>query len=424
MKRFFRSVVICLPAFLAMYLISCGRVPSQRERDMAVYPGGLSGVPRVRVLISQNLPDVQLSVDGPYSISAQPADPQSPQIGSGDKPVTVRVSPLAKGLKLGAAEVTYSAVTVSPVGSTRLTVADTPFDGPVTFIRSVRDVNGKPVLGVNLVVSMNIEEYLAGVVPSEMPANWPTQALKAQCVAARTYALYKIQTRADQLFDVTSTQASQVWKPQNRHNAAINAVVNETRGVVMTDNYRLFPAYFSRQCGGITKNGAGVFISRHINPLSEVKCPYCQGKPGAEQWEYRVSLDSLAQKLKTNGYKDMGTISSITGLDENGRAVDGIERVYDVQVQHSGPSRTALIPAMNFRRIIGGGQKEMASTFFSTATEGGMVVFRGRGHGHGVGMCQYGAAQLAGDGKTYQEILRWYYPQCLLVRIWEGAALK
>ena len=339
------------------------------------------------------------------------------------RPVQVTVAPTIKGVRLGRTEVPYGAVSVRATGEAPLEVNGEPLAREVLFYRLVPRADApEDELRVQVVARVGMEAYLTGVVPHEMPAHWPVEALRAQCVASRTYAYYKIRTRTDRRWDVKDSSASQVWRPGRVRNPIVNMVVNSTRGVVMTDNWRLFPAYFSAECGGSTKDGVHVFINRHIAPLTGVRCPHCDGPPGAREWLYEVPVDELAVRLRRAGY-DVGRIRRLRALDEHGRTRTDMGPVYDVTVEHEVDDhvRMLTLPAeTRFRGAIGNRRDQLASTFFSVTIRDGMARFTGRGHGHGVGLCQYGARHLADEGASYQAILDYYYVGNTLVRLWEG----
>jgi len=414
MRRILRIVAVLAAAALILQIASC-RVPDRETgSDLSVYPDELPDVPKVRVLLKSGLRESVLGVEGEYEIRAWPVDPEAELLGRGSGPVTVRVRPEVKGVRLGSRATDYAGLSIRSLGDGRLTI-DGGYYGPeAVFLRRIPRGGGEPFLRV--VVPVDLEQYLVGVVPNEMPSYWPVEALRAQCVASRTFALYKIRTRARLDYDVTATTASQVWKHDEDGIPLINMVVNSTRGVVMTDSFRLFPAYFSAQCGGATKDGVDVFVSRHIAPLTGVECPYCAGEPGARTWTSEIRLDELTALLQQAGLP-VGTVRRVRPLDRNRLQLDRIGPVYDVALDHDGPGRVSVIAAMRFRRILGA--ERLRSTWFGVSRRGERIVFEGRGNGHGVGLCQYGARRLAREGADYRAILDHFYNGHTLVRLWD-----
>jgi stage II sporulation protein D len=413
MRIVIRLFLIVVVAALLLQMASCHFLEDDKTSDLAVYPEKIVGEPKIRILVKDFLEQIMLEVSGKYEIRAVPHDTKSKPEGWGRGPVTVKVLPSKGGIKLGSMLAPYAKVAIIPLEGCSIKANGVEYGGGVTFIRVIPDSGQKPYL--RMLVNINIERYLVGVVPNEMPSYWHVEALRAQCVCARTYALYKIRTRRRLDFDVRNTSASQVWKPSEKGSPLINTVVNSTRGTVLTDSYRLFPAYFSAECGGATKDGVNVFISRHIAPLTGVKCEYCSGKKGARNWKYEIALTSLTMLLKKE-YPDIGNVKKIRALDENRRIITESARVYDIAVIHSGKGANKVIPAMTFRRIVG--TAYIKSTWFETYSRNGTVYFSGKGNGHGVGLCQYGARYMAKQGKTYKEILNHYYQNNILVRLW------
>ncbi|MBN1256321.1 MAG: SpoIID/LytB domain-containing protein [Planctomycetes bacterium] len=416
MRIVIRTVLILVVFGLSLQLVSCQLRPSQKDHELAVYPEGIAGAPQVRILVRDQLLQTTLTVDGPYEILAEPPDPSQPRLGFASGPVTVVVKPTIEGFILGdpSARAPYARICIKGLGGTKIEVDGKDYGREIILLRELpSENNAKPFLRV--IARVDIESYLTGVVPNEMYAHWQVEALRSQCVASRTYALYKIETRKNHGFDLRNTTASQVWEPEATHNPLINMVVNSTRGIVMSDAYRLFPAYFSSQCGGETKDGADVFISRHINPLTGVTCPYCRSQ--ARAWNLTLSLGEIQNRLVQRGYK-IGRVTGLKALDNLGRPITDITRVYDITVEHDGVGKLKTIPALRFRSAIGTGTGGIASTFFSVSVTGDTATFTGLGNGHGVGMCQYGAQLLASQGKSYREILAHYYTGHTLVKLW------
>ncbi|MFH0910958.1 MAG: SpoIID/LytB domain-containing protein [Planctomycetota bacterium] len=425
MQGFMRVFLLVVAAGLVLELVSCRNASTLRERTLAVYPEHIDGDSQIRVLVRSGLSEAALTVSGGYEILSEPPDPAKPVLGavreSSAPSVTVSVRPTEQGLKLGRNETPYAAVRIRALQGARLAVNGEDIGKEVVLRRvSMKPGSASGPFALQVVARVGIEEYLAGVIPNEMYTHWPLEALRAQCVASRTYALYKMRTRTHLDWDVYNTVASQVWKPSPQGSPIVNMAVNSTRGIVMTDNFRLFPAYFSAQCGGETKNAERVFISRHIAPLTGVRCPYCLGRPGAENWTFSLPVEEIENRLKNGGYP-VGLIRNIQALDENGRILRSRGRVYDVTLEHEveGKVRMLTLPLENvFRRLVGAGRGELASSYFSVSVRDGLATFTGRGFGHGVGLCQYGAQYLAKEGKSYQEILEYYYGGHTRVRLY------
>lgn len=265
-----------------------------------------------------------------------------------------------------------------------------------------------------------VEYYLAGVVAAEMPASWEIEALKAQAVAARTYSLYtKFASGANREFDVRSTQADQVYKGVDAENSRIWNVIEQTRGLVLktsesTVKHNLLPAYFSSTCGGQTVDAAVVF-SNKLSPLKGVYCPYCKKTAPAKYYNWDdvvMSKSEIYQKIceKYPNVQSLGGLKTI-------RVLEYVERgdFYKfTKVELVGTNgKTDWLKGDDLRFILG--TTKIRSTACKIEDTGSSIKFHsGRGFGHNVGMCQYGAQAMAREGKNFKEILQFYYPNIII----------
>jgi stage II sporulation protein D len=268
---------------------------------------------------------------------------------------------------------------------------------------------------VDLVGVMEMEDYLIGVLPSEMPSSWSLEVLKAQAVAARTFAYFRRQERrlVGLHYDVEASVMDQVFNTplksfgfDDAELERINRVrraISETKGIILRDSKgRPFPAYFHADCGGKTEEADLVWgESQNLGTAQDLSCP---SSPLAK-WKTRISVREMSQKLRSHLKGPVNeTLASLVaeGITPSGR-------VAKIKIGWSGGS-TDQISAHEFRMKMG--HDQIRSTNFSLKKENeGTYVFSGRGHGHGVGMCQWGARRLAENGQGFQEILRHYYPK-------------
>jgi stage II sporulation protein D len=247
-------------------------------------------------------------------------------------------------------------------------------------------VKGKS--GVQLVNVLALEDYLAGVLGSEMPRSFPMEALKAQAVAARTYALQKKLEAFDKPWYLGSSVISQVYKGLEAHDARTREAVEATRGQVLTWRLQPIEAYFHASCGGRTESGFEA-LARELPYLKAVECP-CSALPQSK-WTLSVSR-SEAQKALGNKTSEL----KVAGRTRTGRA----QRV------ELAPGRT--LDAVTFRERMG--YLKVKSLSFEVEPKKDGWVLTGKGFGHGAGLCQWGANALADKGKSYQQILEHYYP--------------
>lgn len=268
---------------------------------------------------------------------------------------------------------------------------------------------------LTLVNALPLEEYLYGVVPSEMPASWPIEALKTQAIAARTYVLSNIGQYSQDGFDILPTTASQVYGGVEEETPVSNQAVNETRGKVVTYNSRLITAYYSSGAGGMTESGLDAWGS-NIPYLKPVK-DYDQDSPRFT-WYKTINNDEIKSILSKEYLTDIGNIIkiSVNDVTSSGRAKT---------VTFEGDRGSATIDAKKWRS-----SAKLSSTFFNVVPvdPGTLVIndnlsvptlfrFNGRGFGHGAGMSQWGARSLAKSGRSSEEILRYYYQGTDIVHI-------
>jgi stage II sporulation protein D len=280
---------------------------------------------------------------------------------------TVIVARKGQELWLNGVKLQAGAVRVRAGGSGAIEVNGTKVRGDVVALLG-RD-------GVQLVNVLALEDYLAGVLGSEMPRSFPIEALKAQAVAARTYALHKKLEQYGQPFHLGSGVISQVYGGLAAEDLRTREAVDATHGLVLTYELQPVEAYFHASCGGKTESGLDA-LSRELPYLKPVSCP-CATLPQAE---WTLPLDSKVQVLSR----------TVTG---RARSVQLDGRVLD---------------AVTFREKLG--YSKLKSLWFDVEKHGSGVVLKGHGFGHGAGMCQWGAKVLAEKGKTFREILSHYYP--------------
>jgi len=327
--------------------------------------------------------------------------------------------------------------------------------------------------GVDLIANMDVEDYLRGVLPSEMPADWPLEALKAQAVAARTFALYRRESRerVNAPYHLESSVMDQVFSfplfeegaEASRANA--DRAVRETRGLVLQDERRRpFAAYFHADCGGRTEEAAKMWGGRSrghtgsggsssdgdgdghgrggsgsgddggVRRSGTAIDGACPLNPLA-RWSLSLSFDEIARRFRSSmrnwtmrgdlnlmrspmerspaGLVSMFVPESarVASLELLDRTPSG--RVANVRVRWS-DGRETMFSGHELRMALG--TEKLRSTNFQLKRREGFFEFVGRGFGHGVGLCQWGARHLAMNGKGFRDILKHYYPNAVLAR--------
>jgi stage II sporulation protein D len=242
----------------------------------------------------------------------------------------------------------------------------------------------KQLLAINHV---DLEQYLYSVLGSEMSPTFPAEALKAQAVAARTYALYRSQSTSQKAFDVDSTQASQVYSGLSGESNTTQAAVNATVGQIVTYQGKPILAVFHSSSGGHTENVEDIWSERL--PYLRGVPDYDLGSPGYE-WNQTFTTAQLSQglnvrQIRTIASDRLSPFGSVLSLQVSG---DTTKTFTGSQV------RTAL---------------KLRSLRFTISPTPAGFVFAGRGYGHALGMSQWGAYHLAEQGLKYPRILAHYY---------------
>jgi stage II sporulation protein D len=281
--------------------------------------------------------------------------------------------------------------------------------------------------GLTVVNRLGIESYLAGVLSAEMGRRDPTevQALYAQAVISRTYAVRNQGKRRALGFDLYGTVADQVYGGVDAETAMSWDAVRTTRAQIVTWKGQPIDAFFYSTCGGRTESGAAVFqlagdpYLKSVSDLDPDGQAYCRFSPRF-RWREEYSGDSLAAMLRR-------TLPGVTNLSPN-----AVTRIQDVKVtRRTASGRVDAVEfRVNGRRVTVTGQAVrrafvtgdggmLRSTAFDIQerADGAQVSWlavSGRGAGHGVGFCQWGAVGRAREGQNYEQILQAYYPSTTL----------
>ncbi len=267
----------------------------------------------------------------------------------------------------------------------------------------IANENNRDLIVVN---AINLESYVAGLVNAEMPHNWPIEALEAQAVVARTYALWQKDRHLDQYYDMENGVMDQVYKGVDSENNRGWAAVNATRGQIITYDGKPILAMYHSICGGETENSEDA-IGYKYPYLRAVTCNFCRFAPHYF-WKYTLGFRTLAYRMIAKGYN----LSEVDGFSILKRS--RTQRVMTARVV----TNKGLIDldGVTLRGIIG--FDRLRSTLFWIKVSGNTIFFHGRGFGHGVGMCQWGAYGMAKKGSTYRQIIHYYYQHVHIERLY------
>lgn len=249
---------------------------------------------------------------------------------------------------------------------------------------------GKEIIVVNV---LSLDDYLVGLMNMEISSRWHMEVLKAQAVVARTYALYRKEIKKGELYHLESSVMDQVYEGGNVEDVASAIAVFSTKGEILVYDGKIIPAFYHSTCGGHTESSKEVWGFYHPS-LKGVKCDFCIDSPNYS-WGYRVSLRELENLIGIKG---------IVGVDIVERTSTG--RVKKLIIRTGNGNHR--ISGSDLRKSVG--YENLKSTNFSVSFSGGDIIFKGKGSGHGVGLCQWGAKKMAEMGYNYREILQFYYP--------------
>ena len=305
--------------------------------------------------------------------------------------------------------------------------------------RGAITVHGNASGTMSVLNVLGLEQYVQGVVPEEVVPSWPTPALEAQAIAARTYALYSMKNKQNSIYDIGTTTADQVYGGKSSEFASTNAAVKRTHGIVITYQGKPINALFHSDGGGYTEDSVNLWG----NDL-----PYLKGvvdysnHEGTTVWNVITSRQSIEQKLagasKSVGYlqkielsplserpmkvqdrgvsgrvKAMKFIGEKGSISLTGEQVQGIfglkSTLFDFYVGQTPPSRIQ-------------GASVKVNHIFSKANQ--TVTIHGYGWGHGLGLSQWGAAEMASRKEAsqpdyYKVILQHYYQGTALSKLYK-----
>jgi stage II sporulation protein D len=280
----------------------------------------------------------------------------------------------------------------------------------------------------DLVFAVPLEEYLPGVLAKELYKGWQPATYEAQAIAARSFAVCEIEWWKNRRhFDVVAGEKSQAWVGATT-DAKSQAAVRATRGEYLVFEGRVVPAYYSSCCGGEPSSAVDSIRDgtwTKIEPLtigSEMKGPRtacCEKSPTA-RWRASFAASETADRLnawaRQSGHRDLGPLNGIKSMTVARRNPAGRPMAFLI-VDRGG--RKFTWDAEDFRTAINSGADGARDSLKSAAVEprieGGRLVLEGRGHGHGAGMCQYGAEAMAKAGRPARAILARYYPGATIV---------
>jgi len=432
---------------------------------------GAEKSPVLRVGIFLNQTEINIGGDGAFKIY----NLKSNSLVSEERNKIVKLLPHDKGIEILEKGVYSSPIKITPVGSTKIMVV---FDGQKYRYRGDIEIDiDKEHRKLNVINIIGIEEYLYGVLKKEISPRWPKEALKAQAVAARTFAIFNVNKYIDKGYNICASTNSQAYGGVNHEDPLTNKAVDETRGVIMTYKGKPINAVYHSDSGGYTEDSENVWGSflpylRSVESKFEEKV-----SPPHHTWSYSINEKDLTEKLQKQGYKlnsvvfiepvkksETGRASELVFTAENNNVINmktndfrsligadlirstlfNIEaigresnitedtedkkEIEDKEVQEESIKEVLeqkedwtikeLLELMKKNKQEREKEKEkiVPKVEIAKLKTPLTFLFSGSGNGHGVGMSQWGAYGMALQGSGYQDILKYYYQGINIVK--------
>ncbi|MCK5077883.1 MAG: SpoIID/LytB domain-containing protein [Calditrichia bacterium] len=297
------------------------------------------------------------------------------------------------------------------------------------------EIDGKKLIGIlkiysvnensiNYILETDMESYLLGVVPAEIPTGNSEyyQAVQAQAIAARTYALKKIDERKNFIFNIYDDQRDQVLGTMVNVNEIAQKAVQNTSGLILHSNTNNFIPYYHSTCGGVfTPYTDSSYTSTAFDAPHRDSIAYCSISP-LYRWHRQIHankmIDNLINKNLLNYTPEFKKQPHVLNFSVIERNVSGYVEKFGIQIDDTNIKlknyqiRTTMLDSTN---------KSLPSNWFLISPRSGddlSLLIVGAGFGHGKGMCQWGAIAMSMKGFSYQEILKHYYPGAVLKRIY------
>jgi stage II sporulation protein D len=255
-----------------------------------------------------------------------------------------------------------------------------------------------PDLGTLVVInSCDIESYIAGVVNAEGGSGRNREYIKTQAILARTYMYKYYNKHMTDRYNVCDNTHCQAFNGRSADTLITRAVSQTKNMVILDQDSVLIVSAFHSNCGGETSSAADVWLT-NAPYLRKISDPYCLSSRNST-WSRTFSISEWVAYLKKSGYKGDGSNPAIFNFSQRTR-------------QTSYKVGSFSIPLSTFREEL-----NLRSTFFSVIANGDSVILRGRGYGHGVGLCQEGAMTMALEGHDYRQIISFYYSGVIITDI-------
>ena len=421
--------------------------------------------PILRVGIFLNQIEVNIGGDGAFKVY----NLKSNSLVSEERNKIVKLLPHDKGIEILEKGVYSGPIKITPVGNTKIMVV---FNGQKYRYRGDIEIDIDKEYGkLNIINIIGIEEYLYGVLKKEISPRWPAETLKAQAIAARTFAIFNMNKYIDKGYNICASTNSQAYGGVNHEDPLTNKAVDETRGVIMTYKGNPINAVYHSDSGGYTEDSENVWGSflpylRSVESKFEEKV-----SPPHHTWSYSINEKDLTEKLQKQGYKinsvvsiepvkksETGRTSEVVFITDNNKVISmktndfrslmGADLIRSTlfNIKTIGKESNIITEEAEDKKEIEDkeGQEESIKEILEQKKDWTIkellelmkknkeereeekevevlkveivksnipltFIFSGSGNGHGVGMSQWGAYGMALQGYRYQDILKYYY---------------
>lgn len=258
-----------------------------------------------------------------------------------------------------------------------------------------------------------VEEYVAEVLQGETAGQMPPEALKALAVAIRSYATKFRERHKAEGFDFCGTTHCQFLRTDVAPN--VRAAAKATESELLWDRGSPLASYYHKDCGGRTEDAAAVWPDQRSPALTSHEDPYCTRS--AKPWRSEIARADIAHALDAAGLQAPAKWDRIVVGE---RTASGRAKLLEISAGAS--QQRVMLSASSFRFALGRalGWNTLKSDWYEINSSGDHFIFSGRGTGHGVGLCQDGASEMAREGKPYRDILAFYYPGAVIGRSAQG----
>jgi stage II sporulation protein D len=413
-RKFRRKHIFNALLFCCVFAVVAGCRKKQTQQPLAA--SALRNEPLVRVLLLADVNDCTFACDSSLKVTTLDGTLPDVQLDPFEEPVRIRLS--SGRISFAGWGCSTAGLHVVPEANSIFSLNGRRYRGRLDIVIAA---DGNSFDAVNV---LGTEAYLAGVIGAEMPGYWEPQALEAQTIAARTYCLYiKERFGARRHWDMRRTAASQKYNGVSEESPAVWQAVARTSGKVLVcaqddGSEDIFPAYYCSTCAGHTENSKNVF-GDEFAPLVGVPCDYCRKTAKREYLNWPsvyVPKSELNAKLMQR-YPQLARLGYIEQISPaSSSSYDGLTRLTSIKLEGvDGASDT--LRAEDFRLAVDPTGFKIKSAAFEIQNAGASWAFvNGKGYGHGVGLCQYGAQAMAREGKTTDQILGYYYPGAKIIK--------